>query len=339
MTSFNSLLLPPAAAVRLAQRRRRRPATANARSCSSARRGSTALLERPLRLEARWLARGRTLPAGPVAAGGAARTRAGRRDARARGDHRRLEQPRLPAARDHRARVDGRPVAGRDGAGAGRGARQPGQAPDLARDPDRHAPRRSSATTSATGSGGSFGREVLEAPGPFQRAPHAAIAAGDRFFDKHGRKAVFLARWIALVRFAAAWLAGINEMQFTRLLLLERARRDHLGDRPTASSATSAARPPPTRSPRSAIAAIVLGVAIWCAGRGQGARAPRGWHASAAASRPRSRRRSRLRTSLALELERARVDAVAHARSARDRRRTRGPGGRRSACRAPRSGP
>ena len=40
------------------------------------------------------------------------------------------------------------------------------------------------------------------------------IAAGDRFFERHGPKAVFLARWIALVRFAAAWLAGINEMPF-----------------------------------------------------------------------------------------------------------------------------
>jgi membrane protein DedA with SNARE-associated domain len=40
------------------------------------------------------------------------------------------------------------------------------------------------------------------------------IAAGDRFFDKHGPKAVFIGRWIALVRFAVAWLAGINEMRF-----------------------------------------------------------------------------------------------------------------------------
>jgi membrane protein DedA with SNARE-associated domain len=40
------------------------------------------------------------------------------------------------------------------------------------------------------------------------------IAAGDEFFAKHGPKAVFFARWIALVRFAAAWLAGINEMRF-----------------------------------------------------------------------------------------------------------------------------
>lgn len=56
------------------------------------------------------------------------------------------------------------------------------------------------------------GREVLEAPGPFHNHRIRAIAAGDRFFEKHGPKAVFIARWIALVRFAAAWLAGINRM-------------------------------------------------------------------------------------------------------------------------------
>jgi membrane protein DedA with SNARE-associated domain len=42
-----------------------------------------------------------------------------------------------------------------------------------------------------------------------------AIAAGDRFFDKHGGKTVFIGRWIALIRVAVAWLAGINEMKFT----------------------------------------------------------------------------------------------------------------------------
>ncbi len=57
-----------------------------------------------------------------------------------------------------------------------------------------------------------FGREVLEAPGPFRRRRVTLIAIGDRFFKRHGPKAVFLARWIALVRFAAAWLAGINRM-------------------------------------------------------------------------------------------------------------------------------
>ncbi len=59
-----------------------------------------------------------------------------------------------------------------------------------------------------------FGRELLEAKGPFHKRRMGVIATGDRFFKRHGPKAVFLARWIALVRFAAAWLAGINEMPF-----------------------------------------------------------------------------------------------------------------------------
>ena len=59
-----------------------------------------------------------------------------------------------------------------------------------------------------------LGREVLEAPGPFHRRRVKLVRVGDAFFTRHGPKAVFLARWIALVRFAAAWLAGINHMRF-----------------------------------------------------------------------------------------------------------------------------
>ena len=62
--------------------------------------------------------------------------------------------------------------------------------------------------------GRKLGREVLEAPGPLHSHRVKAIAAGDRFFERHGSKAVFLGRWVALVRIAAAWLAGINNMRF-----------------------------------------------------------------------------------------------------------------------------
>jgi membrane protein DedA with SNARE-associated domain len=65
-----------------------------------------------------------------------------------------------------------------------------------------------------------FGREVLESPrGPFQHRRRKLIEVGDRFFAKHGPKAVFLARWVAFVRFAAAWLAGINGMRFRDFFL------------------------------------------------------------------------------------------------------------------------
>ncbi len=57
-----------------------------------------------------------------------------------------------------------------------------------------------------------YGRDVLAAPGPFYHRRLRTIAYGDGFFERHGPKAVFLGRWIALVRFATAWLAGINRM-------------------------------------------------------------------------------------------------------------------------------
>jgi SAM-dependent methyltransferase len=62
MTSFNSLLLAPAAAVRLAQRRRPDPAYTTDLQLGPA--WLNGALELPLRMEARWLAGGRTLPAG-----------------------------------------------------------------------------------------------------------------------------------------------------------------------------------------------------------------------------------------------------------------------------------
>jgi membrane protein DedA with SNARE-associated domain len=64
-----------------------------------------------------------------------------------------------------------------------------------------------------------LGREVLEAPGPFQKRRKRVLAAGQRFFAKHGSKAVFLGRWVAIVRIAAAWLAGIERMKFTHFFL------------------------------------------------------------------------------------------------------------------------
>jgi ubiquinone/menaquinone biosynthesis C-methylase UbiE len=63
MTSFNSLLLAPAAVVRLA-RRRREPDASYTSDLHLAPRWLNRVLERPLRAEAVWLSRGRTLPAG-----------------------------------------------------------------------------------------------------------------------------------------------------------------------------------------------------------------------------------------------------------------------------------
>jgi len=65
VTSFNGLLLGPAAAVRLAERRRlRQPNPDYKPELTLGPEWLNAALEQPLRLEARWLSRGRALPAG-----------------------------------------------------------------------------------------------------------------------------------------------------------------------------------------------------------------------------------------------------------------------------------
>lgn len=64
MTSFNSVLLAPAAAVRLAQRRLQSRNGSHAHDLKAGPPWLNAVLERPLRLEAQWLSRGGTLPMG-----------------------------------------------------------------------------------------------------------------------------------------------------------------------------------------------------------------------------------------------------------------------------------
>ncbi|HEY2637144.1 MAG TPA: DedA family protein [Solirubrobacteraceae bacterium] len=56
------------------------------------------------------------------------------------------------------------------------------------------------------------GRKLLLRPGPFQARRIELIEAGDQFFARHGGKAVFFGRWVALVRVTAAWMAGANHM-------------------------------------------------------------------------------------------------------------------------------
>lgn len=63
------------------------------------------------------------------------------------------------------------------------------------------------------------GRRLLEHPGPFYRRRMALLVHGDRFFEEHGPKAVFLGRWVALLRVTAAVLAGANRMEFRKFFL------------------------------------------------------------------------------------------------------------------------
>jgi undecaprenyl-diphosphatase len=62
------------------------------------------------------------------------------------------------------------------------------------------------------------GRRLLERPGPLEHHRRRIIEQGEPFFQRHGAKAVFLGRWVAGLRIAAAWLAGINRMPWRRFL-------------------------------------------------------------------------------------------------------------------------
>jgi undecaprenyl-diphosphatase len=62
------------------------------------------------------------------------------------------------------------------------------------------------------------GRRLLERPGFLEHYRRGIIKHGEPFFARHGAKAVFLGRWIAGLRIAASWLAGINRMPWRRFL-------------------------------------------------------------------------------------------------------------------------
>jgi membrane-associated protein len=62
------------------------------------------------------------------------------------------------------------------------------------------------------------GRRVLVAPGPLYRHRLAVLERGEPFFERHGAKAVFLGRWVAGLRIASAWLAGVNRMRWRTFL-------------------------------------------------------------------------------------------------------------------------
>ena len=62
------------------------------------------------------------------------------------------------------------------------------------------------------------GRRLLTAKGPLLEYRQKVIEHGEPFFGRHGAKSVFLGRWFAGLRIAAAWLAGINHMPWRTFL-------------------------------------------------------------------------------------------------------------------------
>jgi membrane protein DedA with SNARE-associated domain len=63
------------------------------------------------------------------------------------------------------------------------------------------------------------GRRLLERWGPIKRYAERTLPPAERFFEKHGPKTIFFGRFIAILRVAAAWLAGISRMPWWKFFL------------------------------------------------------------------------------------------------------------------------
>jgi membrane protein DedA with SNARE-associated domain len=60
------------------------------------------------------------------------------------------------------------------------------------------------------------GRPLLERWGPTRRWSERVLPWGERFFERHGGKTIFLARFFSVLRVTAAWLAGMARMNWWR---------------------------------------------------------------------------------------------------------------------------
>jgi undecaprenyl-diphosphatase len=67
--------------------------------------------------------------------------------------------------------------------------------------------------------GRSGARSLLLMSGPFAARRADLLARGEKFFVRHGRKAVFFGRWIPVLRVTAAWLAGASRMPWPTFAL------------------------------------------------------------------------------------------------------------------------
>jgi membrane protein DedA with SNARE-associated domain len=63
------------------------------------------------------------------------------------------------------------------------------------------------------------GRPLLERHRLTRGYAEKYLPRGERFFAKHGGKAVFFGRFVAVLRVTAAWIAGISHMHWWRFLM------------------------------------------------------------------------------------------------------------------------
>jgi membrane protein DedA with SNARE-associated domain len=63
------------------------------------------------------------------------------------------------------------------------------------------------------------GRALLGRWTVTKRHAERVLPPAERFFDRHGPKTIFFARFIAVLRVTAAWMAGISQMEWRKFLL------------------------------------------------------------------------------------------------------------------------
>jgi membrane protein DedA with SNARE-associated domain len=64
-----------------------------------------------------------------------------------------------------------------------------------------------------------WGRELLQRWPWFERVTHKGVERSQEFFHRHGSKAVFLGRFVPVLRATLGWMAGIGRMRFGSFLL------------------------------------------------------------------------------------------------------------------------
>ena len=68
------------------------------------------------------------------------------------------------------------------------------------------------------GLGRARGREILAAWPWFERVTRPGVERSDEFFARHGSKAVFLGRFVPVLRATLGWMAGIGRMSWPRFM-------------------------------------------------------------------------------------------------------------------------
>lgn len=64
-----------------------------------------------------------------------------------------------------------------------------------------------------------WGTEALQRSSWLERHTKKMLERGQEFFRKHGSKAVFLGRFVPVVRALLGWMAGIGEMNFAKFMV------------------------------------------------------------------------------------------------------------------------